>query len=79
LDADPEYVQGDSFQADLAEYARKHEGLLRLWSFVERLDAGGLLGAEKPGGGGFPLLFHQGHQLLRALEDPVNRGVWETL
>ncbi|KAF7348761.1 hypothetical protein MVEN_01395500 [Mycena venus] len=26
LEWDPEYVKGDSFQTDLAEYARKHEG-----------------------------------------------------
>ncbi|KAJ7311556.1 hypothetical protein DFH08DRAFT_897968 [Mycena albidolilacea] len=52
LDPDPEYVQGDSFQADLAEYARKHEGLLHLWSLVGNLDADGLRGAEKPGDSG---------------------------
>ncbi|KAJ6551056.1 hypothetical protein DFH09DRAFT_1168250 [Mycena vulgaris] len=79
LERDPEYVKGDSFQADLAEYARKHEGQLRFWSLVGRLDADGLLGSDAPGIGAMPLLFHQGPQLLRALEDPVNRDVWETL
>jgi hypothetical protein len=77
LERDPEYTQGDSFQADLAEYARNHEGQLRLWSLVGRLDADGFLGSGKPGT--MPLLFHQAPGLLRALEDPVNRGVWETL
>ncbi|KAJ7367971.1 hypothetical protein DFH08DRAFT_10695 [Mycena albidolilacea] len=77
LERDPEYVQGDSFRADLAEYARNHEGQLRLWSLVGRLDADGFLGSGKPGT--MPLLFHQAPGLLRALEDPVNRGVWETL
>ncbi|KAJ6521079.1 hypothetical protein DFH09DRAFT_1193251 [Mycena vulgaris] len=79
LERDPEYVKDNSFQADLAEYARKHEGQLRFWSLVGRLDADGLLGADAPGVGAMPLLLHQGPQLLCALEDPVNRGVWETL
>jgi hypothetical protein len=79
LEQDPEYVKGDSFQADLAEYARKHEGQLRFWSLVGRLDADGLLGSDAPGVGAMPLLFHQGPQLLRALEDPASRDVWETL
>ncbi|KAJ6526325.1 hypothetical protein B0H19DRAFT_1275692 [Mycena capillaripes] len=79
LEQDPEYVKGDSFQADLAEYARKHERQLRFWSLVGRLDADGLLGSDAPGVGAMPLLLHQGSRLLRALEDPVNRGVWETL
>ncbi|KAJ7862409.1 hypothetical protein B0H14DRAFT_2740596, partial [Mycena olivaceomarginata] len=77
LEQDPEYVKGDSFQADLAEYARKHEGQLRFWSLVGRLDADGLLGSDAPGVGAMPLLFHQGPQLLRALEDPASRDVWE--
>ncbi|KAJ6532567.1 hypothetical protein B0H19DRAFT_1383946 [Mycena capillaripes] len=79
LERDPEYVKDDSFQADLAEYARKHEGQLRFWSLIGRLDADGLLGSDTPGVGAMPLLFHQGPQLLCALEDPVNRDVWETL
>jgi hypothetical protein len=79
LERDPEYVKGDSFQADLAEHARKHEGQLRFWSLVGRLDADELLGSDAPGVGAMALLHHQGPQLLRALEDPVNRGVWETL
>ncbi|KAJ7353094.1 hypothetical protein DFH08DRAFT_855918 [Mycena albidolilacea] len=79
LEQDPEYVKSDSFQADLAEYARKHEGQLRFWSLVGRLDADGLLGSDAPGVGAMPLLFHQGPQLLRALEDPASRDVWETL
>jgi hypothetical protein len=79
LELDPEYVKGDSFQADLTEYARKHEGQLRFWSLVGRLDADGLLGSDAPGVGAMPLLLHQAPRLLRALEDPVNRGVWETL
>ncbi|KAJ6583471.1 hypothetical protein DFH09DRAFT_1144584 [Mycena vulgaris] len=79
LERDPEYVKGDSFQADLAEYARKHEGQLRFWSLIGRLDADGLLGSDAPGVGAMPLLLHQGPRLLCALEDPVNRGVWETL
>jgi hypothetical protein len=79
LEQDPEYVKGDSFQADLAEYARKHEGQLRFWSLVGRLDADGLLGSDAPGVGAMPLLFHQGPQLLRVLEDPASRDVWETL
>jgi len=77
LERDPEYIKDDAFQTDLAEYARKHEGLLRLWSLVGRLDADGLLGSGKPGT--MALLFHQAPVLLRALEEPVNRGVWETL
>ncbi|KAJ7429280.1 hypothetical protein B0H11DRAFT_2147099 [Mycena galericulata] len=67
LERDPGYVKGDSYAADLAEYARKHEGQLRFWSLVGRLDADGLLGSNRPGLGVMPLL------------DPVNRGVWETL
>ncbi|KAJ6507621.1 hypothetical protein DFH09DRAFT_1101009 [Mycena vulgaris] len=79
LERDPEYIKGDSFHADLAEYAQKHEGQLRFWSLVGRLDADGLLGSDAPGVGAMPLLLHQGPRLLCALEDPVNRGVWETL
>ncbi|KAJ7642580.1 hypothetical protein DFH06DRAFT_1137134 [Mycena polygramma] len=79
LEEDPEYVQSDSFQADLAEYARKHEGQLRFWSLVGRLDAHGLFGTGARGLGIWPLLFHQGRDLLPGLENPVNRGVWETL
>ncbi|KAJ6516221.1 hypothetical protein C8R45DRAFT_236117 [Mycena sanguinolenta] len=74
---DPEYVQSDSFQTDLAEYARSHEGMLRFWSLVGHLEADGLLGSETPGT--MSLLFHQGGVLLHALEEPGNRGVWETL
>ncbi|KAJ6471775.1 hypothetical protein C8R47DRAFT_743577 [Mycena vitilis] len=74
LEGDSEYVKGDSFQADLAEYARKHEGQLRLWSLVGRLDAHGLFPL-----GLWPLIFHQRLALLAGIEDPVNRGVWETL
>ncbi|KAJ7445042.1 hypothetical protein FB451DRAFT_1568185 [Mycena latifolia] len=73
---EPAYVQGDSFLADLAEYSRAHEGLLRLWALVARLEADCMLGGEP---GSMSLLFHQGPALLRALEDPVQRGVWETL
>ncbi|KAJ6565244.1 hypothetical protein DFH09DRAFT_1363852 [Mycena vulgaris] len=72
---DPGYVKGDSFATELAEYGREHEGLLRLWSLVGRLEADSVL-AEP---GAFSLLFHQAPLLLRALEDPVQRGVWETL
>ncbi|KAJ6536113.1 hypothetical protein B0H19DRAFT_1270913 [Mycena capillaripes] len=79
LEGDPGYVKGDSYAADLAEYARKHEGQLRFWSLVGRLDADGLLGSPKPGLGVMPLLVHGASVLLRALEHPVNRGVWETL
>ncbi|KAJ7868189.1 hypothetical protein B0H13DRAFT_2064593 [Mycena leptocephala] len=77
LVSDPEYVKDDddSFLADLAEYAREHEGLLRLWSLVARLEADRILGEP----GSMSLLFHQAPVLLRALEDPVQRGVWETL
>ncbi|KAF7355027.1 hypothetical protein MSAN_01418200 [Mycena sanguinolenta] len=74
---DPEYVPNDSFLADLAEYARSHEGMLRFWSLVGRLEADGLLGSETPGT--MSLLFHPAPMLMRALEEPVNRGVWETL
>ncbi|KAF7353072.1 hypothetical protein MVEN_01275100 [Mycena venus] len=77
LAQDSEYVKGNSFQTDLAEYAREHEGLLRFWSLVGRLDADGFLGSGKPGT--MALLFHQAPVLLHALEDPVSRGVWETL
>ncbi|KAJ7233126.1 hypothetical protein B0H12DRAFT_1076674 [Mycena haematopus] len=76
LARDPDCVH-DSFQTDLAEYARSHEGLLRLWSLIGRLEADGLLGSETPGT--MSLLFHQAPVLLCALEEPVNRGVWETL
>jgi hypothetical protein len=79
LERDPGYVKGDSYAADLAEYARKHEGQLRFWSLVGRLDADGLLGSDQPGLGVMPLLVHGARVLLQALEDPVNRGVWETL
>ncbi|KAJ6559984.1 hypothetical protein B0H19DRAFT_1260652 [Mycena capillaripes] len=72
---DPRYVKGDSYAADLAEYARKHEGQLRFWWLVGRLDADGLFGSEKPGLGVMPLLVHGAQVLLRALEDPVNRKV----
>ncbi|KAJ7458742.1 hypothetical protein B0H11DRAFT_183611 [Mycena galericulata] len=79
LERDPGYVKGDSYAADIAEYARKHEGQLRFWSLVGRLDADGLLRSDRPGLGVMPLLVHGARVLLRALEDPVNRGVWETL
>ncbi|KAJ7097676.1 hypothetical protein C8R44DRAFT_811915, partial [Mycena epipterygia] len=75
LDPDPEYVKDDSFLTDLAEYGRKHEGQLRLWSLVGRLEADRILGDP----GSMSLLFHQGPLLLCALEDPAQRGVWETL
>ncbi|KAF8211465.1 hypothetical protein K438DRAFT_1807346 [Mycena galopus ATCC 62051] len=74
---DTDYVKDESFSTYFAEYARSHEGLLRFWSLVGRLDADGLLGSATPGA--MPLLFHSGGVLLRALEEPVNRGVWETL
>ncbi|KAJ7223288.1 hypothetical protein GGX14DRAFT_657841 [Mycena pura] len=79
LERDPGYVKGESYAADLAEYARKHEGQIRFWSLVGRIDADGLLGSDRPGLGVMPLLVHGAPVLLRALEDPVNRGVWETL
>ncbi|KAJ7738996.1 hypothetical protein B0H16DRAFT_1729670 [Mycena metata] len=69
-------VKDDStFLAALAEYARAHEGQLRLWSLVGRLEADRVVGEP----GTMSLLFHQGSVLLRALADPVQRGVWETL
>ncbi|KAJ6557569.1 hypothetical protein B0H19DRAFT_1261177 [Mycena capillaripes] len=74
---DPDYDDdSDSLFTALAEYARAHEGLLRLWALVARLEADCLLGGEP---GTMSLLFHQGPVLLHALEDPVQRGVWETL
>ncbi|KAJ7738758.1 hypothetical protein B0H16DRAFT_1694710 [Mycena metata] len=72
---DSEYVKGDAFIADLAEYARDQDGLLRLWTLIGRVEAENTLGAP----GTTSLLFHQAPVLLRALEDPVQRGVWETL
>ncbi|KAJ7184748.1 hypothetical protein C8R46DRAFT_1065051 [Mycena filopes] len=75
LVSNPQYVKGDSFLAELAEYARNHEGLLRLWTLVGRLEAEYTLGAP----GATSLLYHQAPVLLRALEDPLQRGVWETL
>ncbi|KAJ6528269.1 hypothetical protein DFH09DRAFT_1285562 [Mycena vulgaris] len=72
---DPEYEEGESFLSDLAEYRRAQEGLLRLWALVARLEADHTLASP----GSFSLLFHQAPLLLRALEDPVQRGVWETL
>ncbi|KAJ7029754.1 hypothetical protein C8F04DRAFT_1115757 [Mycena alexandri] len=71
----PEYVKGDYFMAELAEYARNHDGLLRLWTLVGRLEAENTLGVP----GTTSLLFHQAPVLLRALGDPMQRGVWETL
>ncbi|KAJ7090695.1 hypothetical protein C8R44DRAFT_891859 [Mycena epipterygia] len=72
---EPSYVKDASFLADLAEYTRAHEGLLRLWALVGRLEAERVLGEP----GSMSLLFHQGPVLLRALEDPTQRAVWETL
>ncbi|KAJ7607104.1 hypothetical protein DFH06DRAFT_1309620 [Mycena polygramma] len=79
LERDPEYVPGVSFQADLAEYARKYEGQIRFWSLVGRLEADGLFGTDLRGVGTWPLLCHQKLSLLAALEDPMKRGTWETL
>ncbi|KAJ7642581.1 hypothetical protein DFH06DRAFT_1213925 [Mycena polygramma] len=79
LEQDPEHVKSDSFQVELAEYARKHEGQLRFWSLVGRLEADGLFGIGPGGAGGWSLMLHQGRELLYALENPVNHGVWETL
>ncbi|KAJ6556189.1 hypothetical protein B0H19DRAFT_1152153 [Mycena capillaripes] len=79
LERDAGYVKGEYYVADLAEYARKHEGQIRFWSLIGRLDADGLLGSDKPGLGAMPLLVHGPELLLHALEHPVNRGVWETL
>ncbi|KAK7061439.1 hypothetical protein R3P38DRAFT_2595932 [Favolaschia claudopus] len=77
LRRNPEYTNQSPELSEFAEYARKHQGQLRLWSLVGRLEADGLLGSEKPGT--MSLLFHQGSVLLQALEDSANRGVWETL
>ncbi|KAJ7642582.1 hypothetical protein DFH06DRAFT_1477357 [Mycena polygramma] len=78
LEPDPAYVTGDSFQTELWQYGRKHQGQLRFWSLVGCLDADGFLGTA-PGDGRWALEFHQGPWLLDALEHPANRGVWETL
>ncbi|KAJ7501015.1 hypothetical protein B0H11DRAFT_1993373 [Mycena galericulata] len=75
LAPEPSYVKDASFLTDLAEYTRAHEGLLRLWALVGRLEAERVLGEP----GSMSLLFHQGTVLLRALEDPMQRAVWETL
>ncbi|KAJ7141954.1 hypothetical protein C8R43DRAFT_586417 [Mycena crocata] len=74
---DPNYVKDDvtAFMAGLAEYAREHEGMVRLWTLVGRLEADRVLGEP----GSMSLRFHQGSRLLSALEDPTQRGVWETL
>ncbi|KAJ7681560.1 hypothetical protein B0H17DRAFT_1333649 [Mycena rosella] len=72
---DPEYVKDESLLCDLVEYGRAHEGRLRLWALVARLEADCILGEP----GLFSLLFHQAPVLLRALEDPAQRGVWQTL
>ncbi|KAJ7721246.1 hypothetical protein DFH07DRAFT_857970 [Mycena maculata] len=75
LAPEPSYVKDTSFLTDLAEYTRAHEGLLRLWALVGRLEAERVLGEP----GSMSLLFHQGPVLLRALDDPMQRAVWETL
>ncbi|KAJ7152864.1 hypothetical protein C8R46DRAFT_1027137 [Mycena filopes] len=72
---DPAYVQRSTFPAELARYRRKQEGLIRLWGLVARLEADRIL--SEPGA--MTLLFHPAPALLRAVEDPVQRGVWETL
>ncbi|KAJ7660256.1 hypothetical protein DFH06DRAFT_1194122 [Mycena polygramma] len=74
-----DYVQDDADLSGFADYARDHAGLLRFWSLVARLEADGLLGAPAGSGGTMSLLFHRPPLLLRALEEPVQRGVWETL
>ncbi|KAJ7689869.1 hypothetical protein B0H17DRAFT_1180116 [Mycena rosella] len=77
LEQNPEYVKesDDVFLAALAQYGREREGLIRLWSLVGRLEAESFLGEP----GGMSLLYHQAPLLLSALEDPDQRGVWETL
>ncbi|KAJ7068729.1 hypothetical protein C8F01DRAFT_1119126 [Mycena amicta] len=75
---DPEYEKGDSFPADLVEYTRQHEGQLRFWALVGRLDADGHIGAAR-GAGTMVLLLHQGEELLYGVEDEVNRDKWDTL
>ncbi|KAJ6506074.1 hypothetical protein DFH09DRAFT_1101496 [Mycena vulgaris] len=72
---DREYVKGKSFVSDLAEYGRKQEEQLYLWSLVGRLEANYILIELSA----FSLMFHQAPLLLCALENPVQRGVWETL
>ncbi|KAJ6479503.1 hypothetical protein C8R47DRAFT_1137076 [Mycena vitilis] len=76
---DADYVQDDADLSAFADYARAHAGLLRFWVFVARLEADGLLGSPAGSGGTMSLLFHRPPILLRGLEDPVQRGVWETL
>ncbi|KAJ7774059.1 hypothetical protein B0H16DRAFT_1763726 [Mycena metata] len=71
---DPEYGQRSSFPHNLVRYRRK-QGLIRLWGLVARLESDHIVGEP----GSMSLLFHQAPMLLRALEDPVQRGVWETL
>ncbi|KAJ7036770.1 hypothetical protein C8F04DRAFT_1257648 [Mycena alexandri] len=72
---DPGYIQRSSFPNDLVKYRRKQEGLIRLWGLVARLESDHIVGEP----GSMSLVFHQTPLLLRALEDPVQRGVWETL
>ncbi|KAJ7701411.1 hypothetical protein B0H17DRAFT_1045304 [Mycena rosella] len=73
LTLDPEYVKGDSFMTELANYGREHEGMVRLWALVGRLEADRILGEP----GVSTLLFHR--DVLCGLEDPAQRGVWDTL
>ncbi|KAJ7074588.1 hypothetical protein C8F01DRAFT_1101042 [Mycena amicta] len=75
---DNDYVKDpDTHLTRLAEYAHAHQGLVRLWSLVGRLEADNTL--CEPGPGAYSRLFHPASALLRALEDPLQRGVWETL
>ncbi|KAJ7088439.1 hypothetical protein B0H15DRAFT_800914 [Mycena belliarum] len=58
----------------LASYARSQSQYLRLWGLVSLLESSGALAP-----GSFTLLFHQAPALLRGLEDPLQRGTWESL
>ncbi|KAJ7061579.1 hypothetical protein C8F01DRAFT_1137801 [Mycena amicta] len=74
---DAEYVKNDTHNSELASYVRKHEGKIRFWSLVGRLEALHVFG-DGDTAGYMSLLYHSGGALLRALEQPALRGVWET-
>ncbi|KAJ7056844.1 hypothetical protein C8F01DRAFT_1155342, partial [Mycena amicta] len=76
---DAEYVQDDAtYLRDVASYARQHEGMIRFWSLVGRLEAMRVYG-DGTFADSWSLMCHSGESLLRALEQPALRGAWETL
>nr|GAT49064.1 predicted protein [Mycena chlorophos] len=78
---DPEYVEDDEDEdallSALAEYGVQHQGMLRFWSLVGRLEAMHVFG-DGDSAGAMTLRYHSGDAMLRVLEFPLILAPWET-